>query len=34
MKTKYPNFMAISLGITLAEMLALVLYLFYRIMPK
>lgn len=28
MKTKYPNFMAISLGIIVAEMLALVLYLF------
>ena len=25
MKTKYPNFMAISLGIIVAEMLALVL---------
>lgn len=34
MKTKYPNFMAISLGIIVAEMLALVLYQFYRIMPK
>lgn len=34
MRIKHPNFMAISLGITLAEMLALVLYMFYRIMPK
>lgn len=32
MRTKYPNFMAISLRIIVAEMLALVLYLFYRIM--
>ncbi len=34
MKTKYPNFMAISLRIIVEEMLALVLYLFYRIMPE
>lgn len=34
MKTKYPNFMATSLRIIVAEMLALVLYLFYRIMPE
>ena len=34
MKIKYPNFMIISLGLVLAEMIALLLFAYYSLMPE
>lgn len=34
MKIKYPNFMIISLGLVMAEMIALLLFAYYSLMPE